>query len=359
MRKDIAEFATRFNDIPYERKSLMRILWGFKDLDYYTKGLEIGLNSIEADTNTGKSVLTSSVLKSACKQGYQCCVYASEHTNESYKALIMQQNGKKGEFITIPFVDTNGHETNIADFYVNESVEQAITNGIGKNITLFNSHKQQRDLNTILDWIEYCGKELNCKFCLIDNFMEVYIKDQDLFRGQEDAITLLRNKLLELNMVGLLVTHINKESASNGFRLTVKSARGTSTLGDKSYNLIALYRKDYIVVLKGQEKILDKFKQDCARCGFDYDACDGFIEVLKTKGNGSGIVGLIFDKETKTYEQAPKISKTDADKIYKRYEQKEYAQASLDWDKQSSNLDLQPIDDDEIKNIFGDDDLPF
>ena len=57
MRKDINEFAVLFNDVPYKRESLMRILWGFPDLDYFTKGLEVGLNGIEADTNVGKSVL--------------------------------------------------------------------------------------------------------------------------------------------------------------------------------------------------------------------------------------------------------------------------------------------------------------
>ena len=98
MRRDIADFAIPFNNVAYERKSIARILWGYQDLDYYTKGIERGLTILEADTNMGKSILTMQVLQNVSKQGYKACVFASEHTNESYKMLIMQQNGKKGSF---------------------------------------------------------------------------------------------------------------------------------------------------------------------------------------------------------------------------------------------------------------------
>ena len=104
---------------------------------------------------------------------------------------------------------------------------------------------------------------------------------------------------------------------TNGFRLTVKSASGTSNAGNKAYNMIALYRKDCIFVSKGQERMLEKFVEDCAKCGFDFDDCDGFLEVVKTKGNGNGVIGLVYDRETKTYKQARKISATEADKIFK------------------------------------------
>jgi hypothetical protein len=158
---------------------------------------------------------------------------------------------------------------------------------------------------------------LGCKFCLLDNFTEVENNANDVFSGQTAIITLLRDTLLRLDMMGVLVMHINKESANNGFRLTVKSTSGTANAGNKAYNMIALYRKDYINVAKGQEKMLERFVQDCARYGFDFQQCDGFIEVVKTKGNGNGIIGLVYDSETKTYRQAPKISETEADKIFR------------------------------------------
>lgn len=334
MRKDIADFAVEFNSVPYERKSIDRILWGYPDLDYYTKGIEKGLTIVEADTNMGKSVLTMQVLQNVSRQGYKACVFASEHTNESYKMLVMQQNGRKGEFQLVPFKDTRGNDTNIADFYVNEKVESEVAKNFGKNIILFNSKRKERDVNTLIEWIEYCHDFYGCKFCLLDNFTEVENKANDIFQGQTAILTLIRDTFLRLDMMGVLVMHINKESATNGFRLTVKSASGTSNAGNKAYNMIALYRKDCIYVSKGQERMLEKFVEDCARCGFCFDKCDGFLEVVKTKGNGNGIVGLVYDRETKTYSQAPKISQTEADRIFREK-------------KRQARLELVEFDDDE------------
>lgn len=317
MRKDIAEFAVEFNSVAYERKSIDRILWGYPDLDYYTKGIEKGLTIVQADTNMGKSVLTMQVLQNVSRQGYKACVFASEHTNESYKMLVMQQNAKKGDFQLVPFKDTSGNDTNIADWYVNEKVEKRVENDFGKNIILYNSRRKERDVETIIDWIEFCHEVYGCKFCLLDNFTEIDNKERDIFQGQTSIITKVRDTLLRLGMMGVLVMHINKESANNGFRLTVKSASGTSNAGNKAYNVIALYRKDCIYVAKGQERMLEKFRMDCAKCGFDYDECDSFLEVLKTKGNGNGIIGLNYDSETKTYKQARKMSSTEADKVFK------------------------------------------
>ena len=233
MRNDISEFAVEFNNIAYERKSIDRILWGYPDLDYYTKGIEKGLTIVEADTNMGKSILTMQVLQNVSKQGYKACVFASEHTNESYKMLVMQQNGKKGEFELVPFKDTNGNDTNIADWYVNKEVEKKVEENFGKNIILFNSNKKERDIKTVIDWIEYCHEVYGCKFCLLDNFTELENKANDIFQGQTTILTLIRDTLLRLDMMGVLVMHINKESANNGFRLTVKSASGHQTRGTR------------------------------------------------------------------------------------------------------------------------------
>lgn len=333
MIKNIAEYAVEFNNVPYERKSIERILWGYPDLDYYTKGIEKGLTILEADTNMGKSILTMQVLQNVSKQGYRACVFASEHTNESYKRIVMQQNGKKGKFTCVAFKDNKGNDTNIADWYVDKSTEVEVEQNLGKNIVLYNSDKKERDINTIIEWIEYCHEYLNCKFCLIDNFTELENNATDIFQGQTNIITKLRDTLLRLDMMGVLVMHINKESALNGFRLTVKSVSGTSNAGNKAYNVIALYRKDCIYVPKNQERMLEKFRKDLRNCGYDYDKCDGFLEVLKTKGNRNGLVGLTYDEETKTYSQASKISWTVADKKTKDYTPK---------------IELTPADDEDL-----------
>ena len=62
---DISKYVVKFDDIPYERKSIERVLTGFKDLDYFCKGIEVGVTEIVGDTNTGKSILTSSLIDKA------------------------------------------------------------------------------------------------------------------------------------------------------------------------------------------------------------------------------------------------------------------------------------------------------
>lgn len=335
---DLQDLAVEFNQVAYERKSIPRILWGYPDLDYYTKGIERGLTILEADTNMGKSILTMQVLQNVSKQGYKACVFASEHTNESFKMLIMQQNGQRGHFKPVQFKDTSGRETNIVDWYVDEETQYKVENDLGKNIVLFNSQRKERDMETLIRWIEYCRDFYNCKFCLIDNFTEIENNAKDIFQGQTEMITLLRDTLLRLDMMGVLVMHINKNSARDSFRLTVKSASGTANAGNKAYNVLALYRKDCIYTNKQQEPILNRFIQDCAKCGFNYNDCDGFIEVVKTKGNGNGIIGLNYDKTTKTYRQAKKISTTEADEIFKKYEKGDT----------SKQIELTEVDDEDL-----------
>ena len=359
MRENIEKFVVNFADIPYDRVSIERVLTGFKDLDYFNKGIEVGVTEIVGDTNTGKSIITSRLIDSAISQGYKVGVFAGEHTLRKYKMLVMQQNAKKDEFELVPFIDNNGKETNIADWYVNKNCENRVNAKYNNNLYLFDVRRNERDIDTLCDFMEYCYKTYKIRFFITDNLMEIENNSDNQFQEQTLIVTKLRNLALRYNLFSVLVMHTNKSAGADGFRLTVKNAFGSSNITNKGYNVWFLYRKDQIITFNKNEKVLDKFKQDCIKNGFDFDKCDGFIETAKTKGNGNGIVGLLYDPGTKTFKQADKVSQTDADKIYKKYEKKEYLQTSLDWDKQNSNLDLQPIDDDELKNIFGDNDLPF
>ena len=337
-RKDIDEFIVKFEDIGYTRRSIERVLTGFHDLDYYIKGFESGLSILIADTNMGKSILTASFIRNAIGQGYNVGVFASEHSLESYKMLVMQQNPKSGEFYPVPFIDKNGNDTNIADWYVSEKSYASTSAIYDKKLVMYNTRKVDRDIGTIVQWMKRCYELYKTRFFIIDNFMEITQTAANQNQEQTDILTKLRDVALNNKepLFVILVQHITKESVKDTFRLDVKSGSGTSNSGNKAYNLLALYRKDCIRVKKGNERELDKFKQDCAKCGFDYDACDSFLEVLKTKGNGNGVVGLRYLADNKTFEQAPKMSKTDADKIYKKYEKKVQTSA-LDWEEISED----------------------
>ena len=314
MRKDIDEFIVKFEDIPYERKSVERVLTGFKDLDYFNKGIETGLTEIIGDTNVGKSIFVSSLINNAIEQHYKVGVFAGEHSLRSYKNLIMQQNGAKGEFVLVPFKDNNGNDTNIADWYVNEEAELRISKKFNNNLFLYNVEKSERDIETLLQAIEYGSEHYGIRFWVLDNLMELKNENENQWQEQTIIGNKLRNMFVQKNLFGILVMHTAK---NDNLRLNIRNAFGSSNITNKAYRVWILYRKDYIFARKGQERELDKMKQDLATNGFNYDTCDGFIDTIKSKGNGNGIIGLKYIPENKTYVQADKISKTEADRIIK------------------------------------------
>lgn len=346
LRPDIDKYLVDFADIPYQRISKERVLSGYPALDYLTKGIEVGLTEIVGSTNVGKSILTSMLISNAIKQHYKVGVFASEHSLRDYKMLVMQQNAKKGEFQLVPFVDNNGNDTNIADWYVTPQKEQEISKLYDHNLYLYNTQKVDRDVNTLCEFMIACCTKKGIRFFILDNFMEIENNNNNQFQEQTSIITKIRNTALRFNLFVVLVMHTNKQSVENGFRLTIQSAFGTSNATNKGYNVLALYRKDCMNICDSQKKQLERFKADLAKNGFDFDKCDSFIEVLKTKGNGNGIIGLNYIAESKTFVQAEKIAKTEADKIYKRYE-KQVEMAELIEDNQ-----ILPITDENDNLLF-------
>ena len=240
---------------------------------------------------------------------------------------------------------------------MNEEREKKVNEKYNHKLYLFDVRRIDRDINTLCDFMEYCFSSLGIRFFIIDNLMEIENNNENQFQEQTAIVTKLRNTALRYNLFVPLVMHTNKAAGTDGFRLTIKNAFGSSNITNKGYNVWFLYRKDQVLTFNKNEKVLDRFKQDCAKCGFDFDKCDGFIEVAKTKGNGNGIVGLKYDADTKRFEQAPKVSKTDADKIYKRYESKQNLQTAMDWDT-AEQPELTPLSDEEAEDIFGGE-LPF
>ena len=92
MAKDFGQYLVNIADVPYVRESTERVLTGFPDLDFFNKGIETGLTEIIGATNTGKSVLTASLISKAIDQHYKVGVFAGEHSLKTYKQLLFQQN---------------------------------------------------------------------------------------------------------------------------------------------------------------------------------------------------------------------------------------------------------------------------
>lgn len=299
-------------EIPYERKSAERILTGFNDLDYYIKGLEVGVTLLVANTNSGKSTFVQGVIARAIEQGYKVFSFAGEHTAQSFLQLLYHQNSNKKDYIPIVYKNWKGEDTSIVDWYITEEQEQKIRKKFENNLFIY-SNKAKRDIDTMIDSMTACYKEQGARFFVIDNMISIDNISSNVFAEQTKITEKIRTFALNYKVIVLLVAHQRKNEKGT-FLLDIQDVAGSQNIGNKAYNVIAQYRVD---MLNKNCKDYETLVRELCKCGFDLTQCDGVLSVLKTKGNGSAYVGLIYDAETKTYKQAPKLSKTDADKIIK------------------------------------------
>nr|DAP31259.1 MAG TPA: DNA directed DNA polymerase [Caudoviricetes sp.] len=311
--------------IPYERVSQERILTGFNDLDYYTKGLSVGVTLLVANTNAGKSTLVQCILKKAIDQGYRAWVFSGEHTAQSFLQLMYHQNSEKKDYVAIRYKDTN-----IIDWYVTEEKEKELKAKFADKIFIY-SNKAKRDIGTMLESMIACYKERGTRFFLVDNMISIDNISSNVFAEQTRITEAIRTFALNYKVIVLLVAHQRKNAEKGGFLIDIQDVAGSLNISNKAYNVIAQYRVD---MLSTDGKDYERLKGQVAKCGFDLKQCDGVLQVLKTKGNGCGFVGIKYDREKKTYLQANKISKTEADKLFAKSE-KLY----------KTILDLEPIED--------------
>lgn len=319
------------SDVPYERKSNERILSGIKDLDFFTKGFEVGISLLVANSNAGKSTFVQGVIAKAIEQGYKVFSFAGEHTAQSFIQLIYHQNSNKKDYVPIQYKDTN-----IIDWYITEEREQQIRNKFNDNLFIY-SNKAKRDIDTMIDTMVECYKEHGVRFFVIDNLISIDNINSNVFAEQTRITEKIRTFALNYKVIVLLVAH-QRKIPEKGFLIDIQDVSGSQNIANKAYNVIAQYRTD---MLNKESKDYKYLTKELAKCGFDINTCDGIFAVIKTKGNRNGYVGITYDSETKTYKQANKISKTEADKIFKQ------AEIKLD-----TNIDL-----DDLEQV--DDELPF
>ena len=311
--------------VPYERKSNERILTGLNDLDYFTKGLEIGVTLLVANTNAGKSTFVQGVLARAIEQGYKVFSFAGEHTAQSFLQLLYHQNSTKKDYVPIAYKNWKGEDTNIADWYVTEEQEKKIKAKFDGNLFIY-SNKAKRDIDTMIDAMISCHNEQGARFFVIDNMISIDNISSNVFAEQTMITEKIRTFALNYKVIVLLVAH-QRKNEKGAFLIDIQDVAGSQNISNKAYNVIAQYRTD---MLNKDSKDYETLTRELAKCGFNIEKCDGVLAVIKTKGNANGYVGIVYDPETKTYRQADKISKTEADKIFKA--KKTFEQGRIDLD---------------------------
>ena len=323
------------SSVPYERKSVERILTGFNDLDYFSKGMEIGVTLLVANTNAGKSTFVQGVLARAIEQGYKSWVFSGEHTAQSFLQLIYHQNSTKKDYVPITYKNWKGEDTNIVDWYITEEREREIRKKFDSNLFIY-SNKARRDIDTMIESMRECHEKEGARFFLVDNLISIDNISSNVFAEQTAITEKIRTFALNYKCIVLLVAH-QRKSEKGSFLIDIQDVAGSQNISNKAYNVIAQYRTD---MLNKDSKDYETLTRELAVCGFDIDKCDGVLSVIKTKGNGIGYIGITYDSETKTYSQAPKITKTQADNIFKTTR------------KRAEQIEFTAVEDDEILDIF-------
>ena len=296
--------------------------------------------SINITGNCGKSSFIQTLISQCIKQKQKLFYFAGEHTARTFKNQIYHQNSAPKDYRPVDYVDANGNATVIQDWYVTEKREKELRQLFDENI-YFYGNKAPRDIDSILEGMLDCHKETGCKVYFIDNLISIDNISSNTFSEQTAITEKIRQFALNTGSIVVLVAH-QRKTEKKTFRLDISDVAGSQNISNKAYNVLALYRKDMI---RNSYTDASDFAVHTLNNGFDFDNCDGFIEVLKTKGNGNGIVGLKYDTETRTFSQAPKLMSGKAEEI------KAKMQKEIDHQKRKQRLaleDLPLVDDDEI-----------
>ncbi len=315
------------SDVPYKRESKERVLTGFNDLDYYTKGLEVGVTLLVANTNAGKSTFVQGVISNAIEQGYKVFSFAGEHTAQSFLQLLYHQNSEKKDYVPIAYKNWRGEDTNIADWYITEERERQIKKKFDGNLFIY-SNKAKRDIESMIDAMVACHKEQGARVFVIDNMISIDNISSNVFAEQTRITEAIRTFALNYKVIVLLVAH-QRKNEKGSFLIDIQDVAGSQNISNKAYNVIAQYRTD---MLNKESKDYESLGKQLAKCGFNIEECDGVLSVIKTKGNSNGVVGLVYDADRKTYRQARKISQTEADKIFKTITKKQSIFDSGSWE---------------------------
>ena len=279
-----------------------------KTLDFLLKGIEYGKVSLwSGTTNSGKTTLMTQLAKECLKARKKIFYFSGEQTASEFKnyLYLSMSNSEQIEKIV------DEHNSQIVDFAPKEKVIQYFDNIYGDNLFLYNNDTVNNSITKMLQTMRKMLK-MGVRIFFIDNFMQ--LDNSERIEDQTRIIELFKRFARDNNVIINLVAHPRKTQFAK-HRLTIFDIAGTQNIANKSSNICTIMRLD---ILSDSE--YEEVGKALFNSGYDIKECDGLIEVIKTKGNNCKMVGLKYNKEFKRYDECPKISKDDLEKLKCKYE---------------------------------------
>lgn len=295
-----------FNEFDYITKPKERILTGIKQLDYLLKGLELGsVSIITSATNGGKTTFVTMLLRESIKQKEKVYFFNGEQDKHSFKNNLYKQTVDKSNIYSTRYKDTN-----IYDYYVKDEELERLKRLYGDSVYIFDNDCK-RDIKTMLYAMEEVNELYGVKMFILDNFMQLEMNNQNIYQEQSEIMEQLRTFAVNKNVVVVLVAHPKKDQ-DNLVRANIYSVSGSMNITNKAYNVISLIRVDHLDKDTREYKALKKYLLSNK---YDIEECDQIVEVLKTKGEGCGVLGLQYDPLKKTYIELDKLTDEEVEEL--------------------------------------------
>ena len=281
-----------------------------RELDYLIQGLEYGrMNLWSGITNHGKTTLMIQIAKECLKKHKKIFYFSGEQSAEEFKNYLYvgMCNKDQLEFLK------DKHNERIIDTKPKDEIINYFDNIYSKELFLYNNNLIENDINKM---IKVMRKAFNqgVRIFFIDNFMQ--LDNSEMLEEQTKIVEQFKRFARDKKCIVNLVAHARKTQFQKS-RLTIFDIAGTQNIANKSANICTIMRKDML-----NDSDLEEVKKVLLLNDYDIERCDSILEVLKTKGNACKMVGLVYDKETKTYKEAYKMPSDEAKRLYQNNQRK-------------------------------------
>lgn len=306
------ELFYRLDDYKYMDTSKNRVLSGIRELDFNTKGFEMGCITIWTGfTNAGKTTVMTMLAKNTIEQGERIFFFNGEQTKEDFKNNLYIQSSQSKDLIHKQFKNSCVYDT-----FVKPEKAVLLEKIYGNKIFIYNN-EAPRNINTLIQAMEEVRQREKIKVFFLDNFMQIDMKGDNVFQEQTEIMEKLRTFAINRNVHIHLVAHPRKIERFQT-RLSLYDVAGSSNIVNKAYNIISILRVDTI---PKDSKDYEKLQKELLNENYSIEDVDTVLEVLKTKGERCGLVGLKYLKEIKTYIESSKLSKEEIQRQIKRGEE--------------------------------------
>lgn len=269
---------------------------GMSQLDYLTKGMEYGtLNVWSAVTNGGKTTLMTQFAKNFIRKGKKVFYFNGEQTGKEFKNNLFVSMCSKEQ---IQYVEDENNKK-ILDIMPKPEMTKYFNDLLRNTLYVYNNEIPKNDIDTMINVMDEAFRK-GVRIFFIDNFMQLDNSEQldQQTRIVEKFKRFARNK----NTIVILVAHPRKLNFGVT-RLNIFDISGTQNISNKATNICTIMRKD---TMSDDEK--ERLKLYLLDNGYLLDDCDSVIEVLKTKGNKNGVVGLTYDRDLKTFREVRRLT---------------------------------------------------